>query len=126
MLLTTAVMCNVTAQTKTTNDTHLETNTMTKSEKQAAKEKKEADLIAAFKTAGLTNDEQMKVRGLLEASNEKTKPIKADATLSAEDKKDKLDAIMKDRNEEMKSFLGKEKYKALKDAQKAQKEAAMQ
>lgn len=91
--------------------------------KQAAKDKKEADLVSAFKKAGLSSAEQIKARAILDASNEKTKPIKADDSLSDEAKKEKLDAIYHDRNEEMKALLGKEKYKAFKDEQKAQKEA---
>lgn len=124
LIITCAVFGSVTAQTKT--ETQIETKTMTKAEKQAAKEKKEADLIAAFETAGLTADEQSKFRACMDASNEKAKPIKADESLSAEDKKAKLDVIYHERNDEIKTILGKEKYKAFKDAQKAQKEASMQ
>ncbi len=95
-----------------------------KAEKQAAKDKKEADLVDAFKKGGLSSSEQVKARTILDAANEKTKPIKADDMMNDAEKKEKLDAIYHDRNEELKALLGKDKYKAFKDAQKAQKEAA--
>ena len=100
-----------------------EMKTMTKAEKDAAKAKKEADLVEAFAKAGLSEDEQAKYRVEVDASNQKTKPIKADASLSDEDKKAKLDAIGKERNYNLKVILGEAKYKALKAVQKAQKEA---
>ncbi len=126
LLLTTVILGTVSAQTTASTDTKLETKMMTKAEKQAAKEKKESDLVAAFKTAGMSTEEQAMIRASIDVANEKTKPIKADASLSPEDKVTKVAAIAQDRNEEMKTILGKEKYKAFKDAQKAQKEAAKQ
>jgi hypothetical protein len=98
--------------------------TMTKEEKIAAKAKKEADLVEAFTKADLSTDEQLKCRAVLEASNEQTKPIKADASLSDDAKKAKLDAIYKERNESLKAIMGDAKFKIFKAMQKAQKEAA--
>ena len=97
---------------------------MTKAEKAAAKAKKEGDLVEAFTKAALTADEQVKYRAAMDAGNEKTKPIKADATLSDADKKEKVDAIYKERNDNLKTILGEAKYKPLKAVQKAQREAA--
>jgi len=98
--------------------------TMTKEEKVVAKAKKEADLQDAFNKAGLTADEQVKSKAALDESNEQTKPIKADASLSDDDKKAKMDVIYKDRNESLKGIMGDAKYKVFKATQKAQKEAA--
>jgi hypothetical protein len=98
--------------------------TMTKEEKSAAKAKKEADLVEAFTKADLSTDEQLKCRAVLEASNEQTKPIKADASLSDDAKKAKLDAVYKERNESLKAIMGDAKFKIFKAMQKAQKEAA--
>lgn len=95
-----------------------------KAEKLAAKEKKEAELVEAFKKAGLTAEEQKKCRAILDASNEKTKPVKADESLDDDAKKEKLDAIYKDRNDNLKATMGEAKYKIFKATQKAQKEAA--
>ena len=43
--------------------------TQSKEEKAAAKAKKEADLMEAFKTAGLTDDEQQKYREIADESS---------------------------------------------------------
>lgn len=98
--------------------------TMTKAEKEAAKAKKETDLVEAFNKAGLGADEQLKCRSILDASNEQTKPVKADTSLSDDAKKEKLDAIYKERNDNLKAIMGNDRYKIFKATQKAQKEAA--
>jgi hypothetical protein len=98
--------------------------TMTKEEKEAAKAKKEADLQDAFKTAGLTADEQQKTKTILEETATLNKTIKADATLSDDQKTEKAKENNKVRDTKLKELLGEAKYKALKDAQKAQKGTA--
>lgn len=119
-LLSACVFTTVHAQNATATDA----KTMTKAEKDAAKAKKEADLVEAFTKAGLTADEQSKSRAVLDASNDQTKPIKADESLSDDDRKEKLDAIYKERNDKLKVIMGNDKYKLFKATQKAQKEAA--
>ena len=119
-LLATAIFSTTQAQTAMSPTT----KTMTKEEKHAAKAKKEADLIEAFTKAGLSNDEQLKVKAAFEASNEKTKSLKGDATITEDDKKMKVDVINKERNENLKTIMGEAKYKVFKETQKAQKEAA--
>ena len=127
MLVAISLFATASAQTPSTSaDVSADKKAMTKADKEAAKVKKEADLTEAFAKAGATADEQKKARAVLDASNDQTKPIKADATLSEDEKKEKLDAIYKERNEQLKTILGNEKYKAFKAAQKAQKEAAGQ
>ncbi len=126
LLVSISLFATTQAQTATANaDGTSAGKTLSKEEKEAAKTKKEADLVDAFTKAGLSADEQKKVRAVLDESNEKTKPIKADASLSDDAKKEKLDAIYKERNEQLKTVMGNEKYKAFKAAQKAQKEAAL-
>ena len=98
--------------------------TQSKEEKAAAKAKKEADLMEAFKTAGLTDDEQQKYREIAEESSAFGKALKADATLSEEEKAAKSKEYGKAKAARLKELLGAEKYKALKDVQNAQKEAA--
>jgi hypothetical protein len=127
----TATICNTThAQTAAiaaepaTTTIEPAVKTMTKEEKIAAKAKKEADLVEAFTKAELSADEQLKCRAVLEASNEQTKPIKADASLSEDAKKAKLDAVYKERNDNLKAIMGDAKFKIFKATQKAQKEAA--
>jgi hypothetical protein len=98
--------------------------TQSKEDKAAAKAKREADLLEAFKTAGLTDDEQQKYRAIAEESSAFGKALKADATLSDEEKAAKSKEYGKAKDGRLKELLGAEKYKALKEVQKAQKEAA--
>jgi hypothetical protein len=98
--------------------------TMSKEDKAAAKAKKEADLQEAFNKAGLTADEQQKTKSILEETSALNKTVKADATLSEEQKMEKSKENTKARDAKLKELLGDAKYKALKDIQKAQKEAA--
>ena len=98
--------------------------TLSKEEKAAAKAKKESDLMEAFKTAGLTEDEQQIYRTIMEESSAFGKALKADTTLSEEEKAVKSKEYGKAKAARLKEILGTEKYKALKEVQNAQKEAA--
>ncbi len=122
-VLTAAVFTSANAQ-EAVNDLPAAKATMTKADKEAVKAKKEADLVEAFTKAGLTTDEQTKCRAILDESNEKTKPIKANPDDTEAGKKEKLDVIYKDRNDALKAVMGDAKYKIFKATQKAQKEAA--
>lgn len=95
-----------------------------KEDKAAAKAKRESDLAEAFKTAGVTDDEQQKVRAIMDESSAFGKALKADASLSDEEKTAKSKEYGKAKDARLKELLGAEKYKAFKDVQKAQKEAA--
>lgn len=98
--------------------------TASKEDKAAAKAKKESDLLEAFKTAGITDEEQQKVRAIMEESSAFGKALKSDASLSEEEKTAKSKEYGKAKDGRLKELLGAEKYKAFKDVQKAQKEAA--
>ena len=98
--------------------------TLSKEEKAAAKAKKEADLMEAFKTASLTEGEQQKYRVNMEESSAFGKSLKADATLSDEEKAAKSKEYGKAKDAKLKELLGIEKYKAFKEVQEAQKAAA--
>lgn len=96
---------------------------ISKEDKAAAKAKKQADLQEAFNKAGLTSDEQQKTKTILEETGALNKTVKADASLSADQKMEKAKENTKARDAKLKDLLG-DKYKILKDIQKAQKEAA--
>jgi len=98
--------------------------TLSKEDKAAAKAKKESDLLEAFKTAGLTDQEQQKVRVIIEEKSVFGKALKADNSLSEEDRKAKNKEYNNVSNDKLKELLGAEKYKAFKNIQKEQKEAA--
>lgn len=91
---------------------------MTKEEKQAAREKKEADLIAAFNEAGLTIEEQQFYRKCAAERSENLKQLKADNSLTAEERKAKVKEIIIASNDKLKNQIGDIKFKALKSAQK--------
>ncbi len=91
---------------------------MTKEEKQAAREKKEADLIAAFNEAGLTIEEQQFYRKCAAERSENLKQLKADNSLTAEERKAKEKEIIIASNDKLKNQIGDIKFKALKSAQK--------
>ena len=97
---------------------------MTKEEKQAAREKKEADLIAAFNEAGLTIEEQQFYRKCAAERSENLKQLKADISLSDVERKAKEKEIVIASNDKLKNEIGDIKFKALKSAQKLQREAA--
>jgi hypothetical protein len=88
-----------------------------------SKEQKEAQLAEAFKTAGLTADEQTKARQVLDEANAKSKEVKSDAKLSDEEKKAKSKEVSDTKNAKLKEALGEAKFKALQQALKAQREA---
>jgi len=98
--------------------------TASKDDKAAAKAKKESDLLDAFKTAGVTDTDQQKVRVIMDENAAFVKTLKADTSLSDEDRKAKNKEYYNVSNGKLKEIIGEEKYKAFKDAQKAQKEAA--
>jgi hypothetical protein len=98
--------------------------TASKEDKAAAKAKKESDLLEAFKAAGVTDQEQQKVRVIMDENSAFGKTLKADTSLSDEDRKAKNKEYYNVSNGKLKELLGAEKYKAFKDVQKAQKEAA--
>jgi len=98
--------------------------TMSKEEKEAAKVKKEADLKAAFKTAEFTSYDEELVRTSYANRSANTKKLKTDTSLSEDDVKAKSKEFSSDEDAVLKEKIGAPKYKAFKDAQKAQREAA--
>ena len=92
--------------------------------KESVKDKKEADLVAAFKAAGVTAEEEQKVRAILAESTAFYKTLKADASLDEEAIKARSKEYSTIRNANLKAALGDDKYKVFKQVQKEQKEAA--
>ena len=71
----------------------------------------------------LANHVQEKAKAMLAAHNEKAKAVKT-STATDDVKKTQLEAIYKEKDEQLKSILGEDKYSIFKATQKAQKEAA--
>jgi hypothetical protein len=119
MLFVAFLSCTaVVAQEKTS-----EKPTMSKEEKEAAKAKKESDLQDAFKAAGLSASEQQMYRTAMDDRGAYKKSLKADTSLSEDDFNAKYKEYSKDQDAKLKEAYGADKYKAFKDAQKAQREA---
>lgn len=101
-----------------------ESKAPTKEEKQKMKEKQEADLAAAFKEIGLTEEQVQQVKAVMDAVSQKNKELRMDATLSDEDKQAKIKVNNEEKNQKIKSIMGDEKYKQFNAIKKKQKEAA--
>ena len=125
LLMTICAVCfSFTAAVAQDNATK-EKKATTETKKLSSAEKKEAVLLEAFKTAGITAEEQVKVRVIVDESTAFYKALKADKSLSEEDLKAKSKEYSNDvRNPKLKEVIGEAKSKALREAQKAQKEAA--
>lgn len=112
----------------TSNTTEVVANTpkkkLTPEEKEAAKLKKEQELKAAFKGSGVTKKEEKQARLIMDETAAINKELKKDDSLSPEEIKEKSKENNKAKDAKLKELFGKEKYKAFKDIQKAQKEAA--
>jgi hypothetical protein len=98
----------------------------TEKPKTQSKDQKEADLMEAFKIAGVTPAEQEKVRIILSESTAYSKTLKADTSLSEDDMKAKLKEYSNAvKTPKINELLGKERSKKFRDAQKTLKEAFM-
>lgn len=75
---------------------------------------------------GLTDEQSAKLKASHQSFAQKMKTLREDKSLSADDKKAKFQALNTERNEEMKSILGPEKYKVLEDKRKAMKDGGKQ
>ncbi len=96
---------------------------LTKAEKAAQKEKKEADLVAALTETGLTADQQTLVRMTLKDAEEKGKEIKNDDALTQAEKDAKKEEVNSAKNDKLKQIMGADKFKTWSAIRKRQKEA---
>ena len=97
---------------------------VSKEEKDAMKAKKEADLVEAFKSADFTAEQQTKAREIMDEAAKKGKELKANTTLTEEERKAKNKEISDAKNAKLKELVGEAKFKAFQRVQKMQKEAA--
>lgn len=98
-------------------------NKPTKEEMQKIREKQEADLAAAFKEIGLTEEQVQQIKAAMQESNEKNKELRQNATLTDEEKRTKIKANNEEKNEKIKAIMGEEKYKQFNEIKKRQKAA---
>ncbi len=95
---------------------------LSKEEKAKLKEKQEADLAAAFKEAGLTDNEIKQVKEVMETYRAKRNEIKK-SSMTEEEKAKKTQEVKDEEKSKLTEIMGS-KYKLFKEAQKKQKAAA--
>lgn len=96
----------------------------TKEEKQKMKEKQEADMAAAFKEIGLSDEQIEKVKAVSAEASKKNGEVRKNETLSDDQKLEQIKANNDEKNQKIKEIMGEEKYKAFNAIRKKQKEAA--
>ena len=97
---------------------------LTKEEKQKMKEKQEADINAAFKEIGLTDEQIQQVKTVMDEASKKNNELRKNETLTDEQKKEQMKANNDEKNQRMKEIMGEDKYKQFNAIRKKQKEAA--
>jgi hypothetical protein len=93
---------------------------MSKEKKAELKKIKEEHLVSSFKDAGLTEDEIKRSQEVIENAMQKSNDLKADKTMTDEERKTKKDAINDEKNSKLKDIMG-EKYKTWNEIRKKQK-----
>lgn len=96
---------------------------LSKEEREKQKQKMEADLAAAFKEAGLTENEIKLSKEAMEAGRQKRNELKKNTSITEEEKAKKAQEYKDEEKTKLTEIMGS-KYKAFKEAQKKQKAAA--
>ena len=96
---------------------------LTKEEKAAQKAKYEADLMAAYKEAELSDEQIANVKSSIDEANKMSNELKNNAALSEEDKKIAKKVITDKKNAKLKEIMGEEKYRKYNEVRKRQKAA---
>jgi hypothetical protein len=95
---------------------------LSKEEKAKLKEKQEADLAAAFKEAGLTDNEIKLAKEVMETYRAKRNEIKK-SSMTEEEKTKKTQEVKDEEKTKLTEIMGS-KFKLFKEAQKKQRAAA--
>ncbi len=96
----------------------------TQEEKQKMREKAEADMAAAFKELGLTEQQVSQIKATMDEAAQKSKAIREDANIAGPDKRAKIMEINDAKNAKIKEIIGEDKYKQWGEIKKRQKDAA--
>jgi LAS superfamily LD-carboxypeptidase LdcB len=114
------------AQTTTTTTTTTEAArpALTKEEKAKVKAQQEQDLTDALKKTGLTDAQQQAVRDALDAANKQNNDLKANTTLTEEQKAEEKKKISDAKNAKLKEIMGADGYRQYNAIRKEQKAKA--
>ena len=94
---------------------------LTKEEKAALKAKNEADVMQAYKDAGLSEAQISACKEVVAASNQKSNDLKKQTTLTDEEKASAKKIISDEKNAKMKEIMGEEGYRKYNATTKSQK-----
>jgi len=97
---------------------------LTKEEKAAMKAKQEADVLAAYKEAGLSDEQIAKCKDAVTEANKKSNEVKKNDALSDEQKTAAKKVISDEKNATLKAIMGEDAYRKYNAARKKQKENA--
>ncbi|GAB4094394.1 hypothetical protein [Flaviaesturariibacter terrae] len=97
---------------------------VSKEEKARQKAQQEQDLVDAMKGAGLTDAQMQSVREALETAAAASRELKANATLSEDQKLEAKKKINDDKNARLKEIMGAEAYSKWNNIRKEQKAKA--
>ncbi|MBL0355761.1 MAG: hypothetical protein IPP72_02215 [Chitinophagaceae bacterium] len=95
---------------------------LTKEKKAELKKMKEEHLTASFTDAGLTEEQIAQARATIEGAMQKSNELKADKTITGEEKELKKKAINEEKNSKLKEIMG-DKFKPWNEIRKKQKAA---
>ena len=111
----------VAAQAQTTAVQASATTVVSKEEKARQKAQQEQDLADAFKAAGLSDAQITSAREALDAASKANRELKANTSLSDEQKEEAKKKISDEKNARLKEIMGAEAYRKFNAARKEQK-----
>ena len=94
---------------------------LTKEEKAALKAKSEADVMQAYKDAGLTDAQIAACKDVVAAANQKSKDLQKQTALTDAEKATAKKLISDEKNAKMKEIMGEEGYRKYNATRKSQK-----
>lgn len=98
-----------------------QTKELSKEEKAALKAKNEADVMQAYKDAGLTDAQIASCKEVVTAANQKSNELKKQTSLTDEEKAAAKKIISDEKNAKMKEIMGEDGYRKYNATRKAQK-----
>jgi hypothetical protein len=94
---------------------------LTKEEKAALKAKSEAEVMQAYKDAGLSDAQIAACKDVVAAANQKSKDLQKQTALTDADKTAAKKVISDEKNAKMKEIMGEEGYRKYNATRKSQK-----
>jgi hypothetical protein len=98
-----------------------EAPTMSKEEKAKQKAKQAEEMAAAYKAAGLSDEETTKIAVINDEANKKNAELRKDASLTDEARKEKIKSVNDEKMTKIKDLMGKDRYKMFSEMRKKQK-----